>query len=185
MNCRWRPNGHGFPPWPPCSGNALADSCDGEGTVNPIFNPKRRRSVRYIVSGQVIFYTGSPDSCGDLVNVGRHGMLVRTNVRVPVGTQFRIGFAVDGYPTPFQGDSRVVGMDSNLVAMKFVEEATELALLLQWLDQENIPWTGLDEPDGDRANRMTLPGTADLASSRINRPNPELEAILPFVEAMG
>ena len=153
--------------------------------MKSIGNPERRRSVRYIVGGQVIFHTGSPDSCGELVNVGRHGMLVRTSVRVPVGTQFRSGFVVNGYPTSFQGESQVVGISGDLLAMKFVGTTPELGSLLRWLDRENTPWTGLEEPDCGRATPTPVAATRAPASSRISTAEPELDSILPFVEAMG
>lgn len=147
--------------------------------------PERWRSVRYIVSGQVIFYTGSPDSCGDLVNLGQYGMLVRTNVCVPAGTRFRIGITVDGYPVPFQGDSQVVGTGSDLLAMKFLGEMAELAQLLQWLDRENVPWTGLDSADNGSGGWAAIPGLVGPGSPEEKATDPELEAVLPFLEAMG
>ena len=153
--------------------------------MKPDGSPQRRHSVRYIVGGQVIFYTGSPDSYGDLVNLGRHGILVRTNVRVPADTQFRIGVTVEGYPTPFQGESQVVGVSSDLLAMKFLEEMAELAPLLQWLDRENIPWTGLDSPDSGSAVGAAIPGLGGLASPEGKATDPELEDVLPFLDAMG
>ena len=153
--------------------------------MNPMGGPERRRNVRYIVGGQVILCTGSPDSSGNLVNLGQYGILVRTNVRVPAGTQFRIGFTVDGYDTPFRCESQVVGIHSDLLAVKFLGEMAELAPLLQWLDQENVPWTGLETLDGVHAIPAPVTATADLTSPEIENPDAELEAILPFVEAMG
>ena len=153
--------------------------------MNPMGGPERRRNVRYIVGGQVIFHTGPPDSSGALVNLGQYGMLVRTNVRVPAGTQFRIGVTVDGYATPLRCESQVVGIYSDLLAMKFLGAMAELAPLLQWLDRENVPWTGLETPDSVHAIPALVTATAALTSSEIENPDAELEAILPFVEAMG
>ena len=147
--------------------------------------PKRRRNVRYITGGKVIFHTGSADSYGDLVNLGQYGVLVRTNVRVPAGTQFRIGFTVDGYATPFQCESQVAGIHSGLLAMKFLGAMAELAPLLQWLDRENVPWTGLETPDSVHAIPALVTAPAGLPSSKIENRDAELEAILPFLEAMG
>jgi hypothetical protein len=157
----------------------------GEAEVQPNGSPKRRRSVRYITGGQVIFHTGSADSCGDLVNLGQYGMLVRTNVYVPVGTKFWIGVSVDGYPTPVQGESKVVGMNSDLLAIKFLGEMAELARLLQWFERENVPWTGLDSPDSGSGARTATPGLGDLASAEGKATDPELDAVLPFLDAMG
>ena len=147
--------------------------------------PKRRASVRYIIGGQVIFHTGSPDSCGDLVNLGQHGMLVRTQVQVPAGTEFRIGLTVEGYPTSLQGDGRVVGARQDLLAIRFLREPAGLIQLLQWLAQENVPWTGLDTLHSDQVILSLVPATPEQSPSRAQSERHELEAILPFIEAMG
>ena len=142
---------------------------------------KRRRSVRYIIGGQVIFHTGSPDSCGDLVNLGRHGMLVRTNVQVPEGTEFRIGLTVEGYPTSLQADGRVSGSRQDLLAVRFLREPDGMMHLLQWLSQENVPWTGLDTLH----SLSLVPAKPEQSPLRAQDETHALEAILPFIEAMG
>ena len=147
--------------------------------------PRRRASLRYIIGGQVIFHTGSPDSCGDLVNLGQHGMLVRTQVQVPEGTEFRIGLTVEGYPTSLQGEGRVVGARQGLLAIRFLREPDGMILLLQWLSQENVPWTGLDTLHSDQIILSLVPATPEQAPSEAQTEQHELEAILPFIEAMG
>ena len=146
---------------------------------------KRRASLRYIIGGQVIFHTGSPDSSGALVNLGQHGMLVRTHVQVPEGTEFRIGLAVEGYPTPLQGDARVVGARQDLLAIRFLREPDGMIRLLQWLSQENVPWTGLDTLHSEQVTLSLLPATPEQSPARAQTERRELEAILPFIEAMG
>ena len=141
--------------------------------------------MRYIIGGQVIFHTGSPDSCGDLVNLGQHGMLVRTQVQVPAGTEFRIGLTVEGYPTSLQGDGRVVGARQDLVAIRFLREPAGLIQLLQWLAQENVPWTGLDTLHSDQVILSLVPAAPEQPPSPAQSEHHELEAILPFIEAMG
>jgi hypothetical protein len=144
---------------------------------------RRRAGVRYIVVGEVIFHTGSPDSCGELVNIGQRGILVRTNLQAPQGAEFRMGVTVDGYPQPLQARAEVVGSHENLLALKFVTEPAEMTQLLHWLLRENVPWTGLDSQDA------TPPGLSAAASYDENRNSPaanqDLDAILPFIEAMG
>ena len=153
--------------------------------VKPLAVAERRRSLRYIVGGEVVFHTGSPESCGALVNIGRHGMLVRTNVRVPEGTKLQVGFTVGRYPMAFQGPSQVVGANTDLLAVKFLDEPRALPQLLQWLERENLPWTGLDAPDSDAAVRRQQASPAAPASSPIQDERQELEAILPFLDAIG
>lgn len=153
--------------------------------VKPVAVAERRRGVRYIVGGEVIFHTGSPESCGVLVNIGRHGMLVRTNVRVPEGTKLQVGFTVEGYPMTVQGFSQVVGASTDLLAIKFLDEPGELRQLFQWLEQENFPWTGLDAPESGATVRRQQASQAASASSPIQDERQELEAILPFLDAMG
>lgn len=146
---------------------------------------KRRASVRYIIGGQVIFHTGSPDSCGELVNIGQYGMLVRTHVQVPDGTDLRIGLTVEGYPAALQGEGRVVGARQDLLAVKFVREPAGLIQLLQWLCQENVPWTGLDTLHSGQVVSSLVPATAEQQPYESQEERRELEAILPFIDAMG
>jgi hypothetical protein len=145
---------------------------------------KRRASVRYIIGGQVIFHTGSPDSSGGLVNIGRYGMLVRTHVHIPEGTELAIGLTVEGYPTPLQGNGCVVGARRDLLAIKFLGEPDRMTHLLQWLRQENVPWTGLDTLHSDQAV-LSLPAATEPLAQPEQAEQRELEAILPFIEAMG
>ena len=146
---------------------------------------RRRASVRYIIGGQVIFHTGSPDSSGDLVNIGQYGMLVRTHVQVPDGTELRIGLTVEGYPPPIQGEGRVVGAQQDLLAIKFLSEPDGLIQLLEWLSLENVPWTGVDTLHSDQLILSLVPATPEQSPSRAQAEHQELEAILPFIEAMG
>ena len=147
--------------------------------------PERRRSVRYIVEGDVIFHIGSPESSGALVNIGRHGMLVRTKVLVPEGTKLRVGFTVDGYPAECQGRSQVVRTSPDLLAVQFLGEPRGLPQLLLWLERENVPWTGQDTPEGYSALRAPQASEAVPASSALREERRELEAILPLLDAMG
>ena len=153
--------------------------------MKPVAVAERRRSVRYIVGGDVILHTGSPESSGVLVNIGQHGMLVRSNVLVPEGTKLPVRFSVDEYPAEFQGRSQVVRARSDLLAMQFLEEPQELLQLLRWLERENAPWTGLDIPQGDNLLRSPQPCEMAFASATTQNERQELEAILPLLDAMG
>ena len=146
---------------------------------------KRRAGVRYIIGGQVIFHTGSPDSSGELVNLGQYGMLVRTQVQVPAGTDLRIGLAVEGYPHALQGDARVVGARQDLLAVKFLRELPGIIQLLGWLSRENVPWTGLDTLQSEQVILSLVPAPPEQTSPSAQAERQELEAILPFIEAMG
>jgi len=157
------------------------ESVSGEGGAMEA--PRRRASVRYIVGGEVTLYTGSPDSGGQLVNIGRSGMLVRTNTQAAEGSTFQIGFAVDGYPQPFRAEGRIVGSLQDLLAIRFAGEPAEIGPLLEWLSRENIPWTGLDSLDSDAA--LASPNSRRHADAPEPATDQELESILPFLEAMG
>jgi len=146
---------------------------------------ERRRSVRYIVEGDVIFHTGSPESSGTLVNIGRYGMLVRTNVLVPEGTILRVGFTVDEYPAELQGRSQVVRTSADLLAIQFLGEVRGMPQLLLWLERENVPWAGQDTPEGCSLLQSPQASEAGPASSALQEEREELEAILPLLDAMG
>jgi hypothetical protein len=161
--------------------------------MQSVEGPKRRAGARYIVGGEAIFHTGShtnphtgsPEFCGELVNVGQRGILVRTNMRAPEGTDFQLSFRVEGYPDAFQARGEVAGYRRDLLAVKFLTEPAGMAQLLQWLSQENIPWTGLDSLEST-ASGFPLRSSSDKHGVH-NAPSAtqELEAILPFIEAMG
>jgi hypothetical protein len=146
---------------------------------------RRRTGVRYIVGGEVMFHAGSADSCCQLVNIGRYGMLVRTNVQAPEGSTFEIGFAVDGYPHPFRAEGRIVGSRQDLLAIRFAREPQEIGVLLEWLSRENIPWTGVDSLDVDDAAVTLSNARRGEGTGQAPAADQELESILPFLEAMG
>ena len=146
---------------------------------------RRRASVRYIIGGQVMFHTGSPDSSGELVNIGQHGMLVRTHVHVPQGTELPIEIAVEGYPAPLLIEGRVIGSSRDLQAVKFLKKSPGIVQLLGWLSQENIPWTGMDTAELDQETLSLIPAKGVQAPIHPQDEAAELDAILPFIEAMG
>ena len=152
-------------------------------TVMP--KQSRRASLRYIISGQVMFHTGSPDSSGELVNIGQHGMLVRTHVQVAQGTEFPIGVTVEGYPAPLLVKGQVVGASQNLLAVKFLQESPGIIQLLGWLSQENVPWTGLDTLQTDHVTLSLISAKAEQTPTQPQDEVRELDAILPFIEAIG
>ena len=146
---------------------------------------KRRASVRYIIGGQVMFHTGSPDSIGELVNIGQRGMLVRTHVEVAEGTEMPIGVTVEGYPAPLLVEGKIVGFSRDLVAVKFLKESPGIVQLLGWLSQENFPWTGLDTLRTNQETLSLIPAKTGQAADKPQEEANELEDILPFLDAMG
>ena len=98
---------------------------------------------RYIVTGFVALQTAAGDSRGKLLNLGRGGMLVRSDAPYREGTELTIRFQVGGDPETFTALGEVVGTKEDLLAIKFPDQTAGLDALLRRLEQENCTWSGV------------------------------------------
>lgn len=110
--------------------------------MNEIFPKERRRYRRYIVQGQVRFRINSSEASGELVNFSQGGLLVRSQAVLPPGTQATFRVTASCYPNAFDVAGEVVGVKDALLAIKFLEQPKSVHQLLEWLERENVPWTG-------------------------------------------
>ncbi len=99
----------------------------------------KRRHKRYRVSGRADFQAASADATGDLLDIGTGGILVRSPVIPPQGTNLTARFTVDGYAATFDCRGRVVRAQMDVLAVMFLEEPKGLAELLQWLEKGTLP----------------------------------------------
>ena len=106
------------------------------------FLRERRRHRRYILPGQVRFRINSFEASGELVNFGQGGLLMRSRVALPVGTQMSLRVQASCYPSAFETPAEIVGVKNALMALKFLEQPHGVQELLLWLERENFPWTG-------------------------------------------
>lgn len=144
--------------------------------MNAIVWKERRRYRRYIVSGQVRIRTNSSETPAELVNFGQGGLLVRSHVVLPVGTQAAICVTASCYPNAFDVAGEVVGGKDDLVAIKFLGQANGVKELLHWLVQENFPWTGtFDSQSGETETPSYAPAPALLAMGCGADLEPEME----------
>ena len=134
----------------PVRGGALKR--DARKTDEP--GRKRRTSARYIIGGDAMFDTGSLDSFGTLMNIGRHGILVRTRVQLPEGTKFWIRFSVEGYARVLQAEGQVVSSRQDLIAVKFVRDPTGLIELLLSLSETEYGVLEQLEKENARLKRL-------------------------------
>ena len=110
--------------------------------MNPVQFMEWRRYRRYIVSGTVRFDTNSEAGSGDLINLGEAGILIRSGVVLPEGTEGTFHVVPSCYPFKFEVEGQVVGGRDDLVAIRFLQNHQTVSALIQWLGQENCPWTG-------------------------------------------
>ena len=103
---------------------------------------ERRRYRRYIVSGTVRFVMDFGAGSTELVNLGEGGMLIRAANVLSEGAEGTFHVVPSRYPIEFEVEGRVVGGKDDLVAIQFLEKPHTVSTLIQWLDQENCPWTG-------------------------------------------
>ncbi|MCZ6491684.1 MAG: PilZ domain-containing protein [Acidobacteria bacterium] len=96
---------------------------------------EKRRYRRYVVSGEVKFRTEVDEAVGELVHIGRRGILIRSHFIPPLRTNLSIHFTVQRYGETFRVGGRVVGSEKDLIAVNFSVEPAGMEELLQWLDK--------------------------------------------------
>ncbi|MBI4463348.1 MAG: hypothetical protein HY647_01470 [Acidobacteria bacterium] len=154
--------------------------------MEPVKNAGRRRNRRYIVRGEAAFLLAAENAVAELVNIGPGGMLFRNHVFPPMGTNLTIQFAVCGYPAELRAHGQVVGGNSEVVALRFGGEPPGLNELLEWLEGENYPWTGLDTPVCGCPEESQQDGHSSLSTSAKTREEEnEMAAILAYLEGLG
>ncbi len=97
---------------------------------------EKRRYMRYAVSGQIEFRTEVDEAVGELVHIGRRGMLIRSHFIPPLRTNLSIHFTVQRYGETFRVGGRVVGSEKDMIAVRFSVEPAGMEKLLQWLDKK-------------------------------------------------
>ena len=97
---------------------------------------EKRRYRRYPVSGQVQFRTEVDEAVGELVHIGKRGMLIRSHFMPPLRTNLSIHFTVQRYGETFRVGGRVVGSEKGMIAVSFPVEPVGMEELLQWLDKK-------------------------------------------------
>ena len=110
--------------------------------MNPVQFMEWRRYRRYIVSGTVRFTTNFEAGSGDLINLGEAGILIRGGLVLPEGTEETFHVVPSRYPVEFEIQGQVVGVKDDLMAIRFLQELQTVAVLIQYLERENCPWTG-------------------------------------------
>ncbi len=88
---------------------------------------------RYPVSGRALFQAESMKTRGELVDVSRGGIRIRSEVKPLEGEEVVVRFSVKNYPEVFKVRGLVVGVQSDSWAVLFFEEPVGLAKLLWYL----------------------------------------------------
>ncbi|MCH8267300.1 MAG: PilZ domain-containing protein [Acidobacteria bacterium] len=97
---------------------------------------EKRRYKRYVVSGQVEIRTEVDEAVGELVHIGRRGILIRSHFIPPLRTDLSIHFTVQRYGETFRVGGHVVGSEKDMIAVSFSVEPAGMEELLQWLDKK-------------------------------------------------
>ena len=96
---------------------------------------EKRRYKRYVVSGQVEIRTEVDEAVGELVHIGRRGILIRSHFIPPLRTDLSIHFTVQRYGETFRAGGLLVGNEKGMIAVSFSVEPAGMEELLQWLDK--------------------------------------------------
>ncbi len=92
--------------------------------------------MRYSVSGRALFRAESMEIRGELVDVSRGGIRIRSEVKPLNGEEIAVRFTVPNYPEMFKVRGTVVRVHSDSWAVLFSEEPVGLTKLLRSLDEE-------------------------------------------------
>ena len=90
---------------------------------------------RYPVSGNVLFRAESEEIRGELVDVSRGGIRIRSEVKPLEGEEVVVRFSVKNYPEVFKVRGLVVGVQPDSWAVLFFEEPVGFEKLLWSLDE--------------------------------------------------
>ncbi len=113
-------------------------------------NREKRSYKRYPVSGKILFQTETMEAHGELIDIGKWGAQIRSEVKPLEGEELTVQFAVQDYPEVFEVKGMVVRIQPNSWAMMFLQETVQLVTLLQFLDKrtaEEIQEHGETEPE--------------------------------------
>ena len=89
---------------------------------------------RYPVSGKALFQAESIESTGELVDISRGGMRIRSKIKPLEGEEIVVRFTLKQYSAVFNVRGMVVGVQSDSWAVLFFEEPVGLTKLLWPLD---------------------------------------------------
>ena len=95
----------------------------------------RRRYNRYPAGGHALFWTSSIAATGDLLNVGRGGILFHSPAELPHAGKIKVCFTLPGYPRVFEIQGKVVHVQRDIQAFMFLEKPPGLKNLLRWLER--------------------------------------------------
>ena len=97
---------------------------------------EKRCHKRYPVSGKTLFQTESQEAAGELVDIARGGVCIRSEVKPLDGEELTVRFTVQDHIGVFEIRGMVVRVQSNSWAMMFLEEPMEMETLLRSLAEK-------------------------------------------------
>ena len=109
--------------------------------MNSDTQTERRRSRRYIVTGDLQIETGNRVYNGNIVNLSESGFSVRSNDSIEPGSNIHAVLRLQKYPETIILDGQICGIQDNLVSIKLFSPDLKMKILVQWLEIENYPWT--------------------------------------------
>ena len=88
---------------------------------------------RYPVAGRVLFLADSMEAAGELVDISRGGVHIRSEIKPLEGEDIDVRFTVQDYPEVFQVRGIVVRVHSDSWAVLFLDEPAGLTRLMRSL----------------------------------------------------
>ena len=98
--------------------------------------PVERRSYkRYPAAGQAEFWSTTLKGAGELLDVAKGGVLIRSADVPSEESGITVLFTVSGYQRMFEAEGRVVRAQLDTIAVMFFDEPAGLEELLRWLER--------------------------------------------------
>ncbi len=92
-----------------------------------------RRHKRYPAAGDATFLAASLRARGDLLDVAKGGVLIRSADLPSEDSGITVRFTVSGYSRMFEAEGWVVRAHPDSIAVMFFDEPPGLGELLRWL----------------------------------------------------
>ncbi len=96
---------------------------------------KIERFKRYPVAGRILFQSESVEANGRLVDIGKWGALIRSEIKPFEGEETTARLYVHDYSRVIQVRGMVLRVQSDSWSMMFLEKPVGLAKLLRWLER--------------------------------------------------
>ncbi len=96
---------------------------------------ERHRYKRHPAVGHAEFWTESTKATGDLLDIAKGGIILRSEIQISQAKEVTVRFQVQDYPEAFEVSGMVVRVQQDSLAIMFLAVPPGIDELLQWLEK--------------------------------------------------